>query len=233
MTPRDEGPRWIAEAVRQAAHELRSFVTTGVAFTRAPGRFTEEWYGGTRKAMNPLACLATAAAVVSFPMEQVLARYAPETTSSSVLIQGLSAIGPYLHYGALGALAHLFLRLTGSPSRLWSSVGVALFAGALPGSASSLLALPVGVHMATHPGSCAFGLALDFLLLAVFGVFLWTLGVALGRLHGVSRARAFAALGAALFVTAIVLGFLGPLHIRFGLHPTIHLRGPEFGLVIP
>jgi hypothetical protein len=231
MRSRDEGPQWLAVAVRRTVRELRSFVTTGVSFGRNPRAFVEEWYRGGRTAMNPLGCLATAIAAVSFPTEQVLARYYPEVTSSSLLIQGFSAIGPYLHYGMLGALTHLFLRLTGSPPRLRSSVAVALFAGALPGSASSLLAVPVAI-CAAYPSRHTLAVVLAVVLLAAFGFFLWTLGVALAALHAASRKRAFAALGGALLVTGVVLRLFAPLHVHFGLHVSIGLHEPP-GIVIP
>ena len=53
-------PNWIVDGIRHVRDELVLFGSTAAAVTLHPARFAEAWANGTRRALNPLAFLATA-----------------------------------------------------------------------------------------------------------------------------------------------------------------------------
>jgi hypothetical protein len=237
------GSDWIRDAIRQTAHELRDFFSAAFGFARRPGRFADEWYRGERRAMNPAGCLATAAAI-AFPLQALYARLLPGQANDSLASELLDSIGPYLHYAALGALAHGFLKLGGSSRRVAGSVGVALYAGTLPGLGAALLVntgfalfLLFGSHggvathatgglVATTTGPNNEPLAVPFYLvlgvLAAFGFFVWAASAGLAGLHRVRQRWALLSLLGAFLITGVVFGQLDPVG-EYGLHLRLRL----------
>jgi hypothetical protein len=222
----DAAPDWIRAALRQTLGELREFFRTALAFSRHPGRFADEWYRGEREALNPFGMLATAAAIVAsthqFLPLLVLAlmksAHSIDDGSDSLARQLLAAVGPFLHYALLGALAHAVLRLGGSTRKLRGSIGVALYAGAGPGSGAYLL-LYLAAMAVTLSGSKFF--AGPYAVVAIapgFLVFAWALCVGLAGLHRVRAWRAGLAIVIAVVVSGLLFGLLPEWPEVFGLH---------------
>jgi hypothetical protein len=243
MDGRAEGPTWIQDGARDALKELRSFVATGTALLRSPRSFAREWYRGERHALSPFACLATSAAVVAVPMDLAMSRLYPSVVSDSLVLQALNAVGPYFHYAALGVLAHGVLRLLGSKRSLQGSVGLAIFAGAIPGSASSLLAVALLVINSLGSGIAkALTIPMALVTVAAYVVFVRTLALGLAGLHDVRGRRAALAIACALVGTGLVFGHIGEVAggvIHFGFHLSINVwrdgafHVPNGGIIIP
>ncbi len=223
---RDAPPDWIRGALRQTARELGEFVATGLAFSRHPGRFADEWYRGEREALNPFGMLATAAAIVASahqflpPIALALVKSARPTgdEDDSLARQLLAAVGPFAHYALLGALAHAVLRAGGSTRKLRGSLGVALFAGAGPGFGAYLL-IYLAAMAVTLSGSGFFAGEYAFVAVAPgFLVFAWALGAGLAGLHDVPVWRAALAIAIAVVVSGVFFGLLPPWPEVFGLH---------------
>jgi hypothetical protein len=221
------GPDWFAEALRQGLHELAEFFRTGIAFTLRPSRFADEWYRGERQAMNPLGCLATAAAIL-LPVQVLCGRWLPGEHADTLLAQAFDAAGPYLHYAALGAIAHPLMRLAGSRRSLQGSVGVALYAGALPGLGGSMLvALTVALFYTSSQHAQHIEQPLIVaIVLGMFGLFLGVACAGLAGLHRVHWSRALLALLVAFVVMGVFFGYAKPPG-EYGLHLTLKL-GQKF-----
>jgi hypothetical protein len=219
-------PPWVSIAARQTWSELREFFATALAFSRHPARFADAWYRGEREALNPFGMLATAAAIVASVHQVVpllvLALFPKarreDDGGDSLVHQVLAAVGPFLHYALLGALAHAVLRLAGSRRLLRGSIGVALFAGAGPGSGGYLLIYLVAV-VVTMSGSKFFeGPYAVFAIASGFFLFVWALCVGLAGLHGVKVWRSTVAVAIAIGIAGVLFGLLPQMPEVFGLH---------------
>ncbi len=232
----ESGPNWISDAARQAVKELAEFLATGVGFLRGPGAFADEWYSGIRSAMNPLGCLATAVAII-VPLEELLAQVFPDDgVKETLLVQILNALGPYVHYAALGAIAHLLLRNRTAPRSLRGSVGVALYAGTIPGVGGSLLAAAsLAVFFEHHPGWTSENVSSPSVLVPVllaFATFAWAASAGLAGLHRVPWWRAALALAAGFVATGLLFPLLPKGHYGLHFEMTIHgLRGLHLGIL--
>ena len=107
-----ESPHWPRDAIANALGELRVFFATARAFTFHPVRFATAFTDGRQQAMNPLAFLATSAGLLGGLRLLLQAATGAPDASPSLLGQILEALAPYLHYAALGCVAHLVFRAT-------------------------------------------------------------------------------------------------------------------------
>jgi hypothetical protein len=230
-------PDWIREAWRVTVADLRAFVRTAATFVAHPRRFAAGWAAGRERALNPLAFLATSAAVLGgaqalFGLDH----------GGSIAYTLLALIAPYAHFAFLGLVAHLCLRVLGSHQRLRASLGIALYVGGGPALAFTLAFYAVtGVMMAaTHAASVeeasahlapsltlAVGAGLYIGFIAVVG----SLGAALVGAHGCRTWKGVAAIAAALAVSGVVYGFWRPPG-TVGAHFVLWLSrpGPYFSL---
>src|SRR5438132_9210100 len=136
---REQSPDWIAEAIRNAKGELALFARTAIGFSLHPGRFAAGWVAGKERALNPLAFLATSAALLTGLRAVLAATYKVNAPDAGLVGQVADVLGPYAHYALLGVIAHGVFRLTGSTARLRDSLAVALFAGGGPAAIAELL----------------------------------------------------------------------------------------------
>ncbi|HET9992097.1 MAG TPA: hypothetical protein VFQ65_26385, partial [Kofleriaceae bacterium] len=58
-------PAWLRDGFAAMWHEVRSYLSTSWELVHSPAQFAARWYEGTRTALNPLAMLATGAAVLA------------------------------------------------------------------------------------------------------------------------------------------------------------------------
>jgi hypothetical protein len=224
-------PDWIADSVRSALGELLLFFRTAAAFTLRPGRFAKEWVGGRRRALNPLAFLATSAALLGGLRALFHGAFPASDDGGGLTGQIADAVAPYLHYAALGVIAHFVFVLCGSRGvRLRESLAVALYAGGGPAALADIAVAAVSAAYLAVRGeattallpSSPWGMAMAATAVIVFSVFSWALATALVALHGQgSGLRRFASVTAALLVsyaaTGALFGALQPPG-HYGLH---------------
>lgn len=132
---------WLREALDRLRHELSQFGRTFLAFGLRPGRSAHAWQSGERTFMNPVGFGATSAAIYWGVTSVLLALWpVPGSDGSDTLTRQLaSSVGPYLHYGLLGAAMHLALRLLGSRRSFLGSIGVAFLVGGSIGMLTAVL----------------------------------------------------------------------------------------------
>lgn len=220
-------PDWVAASMRMALAELRLYFETAFDFTRGPVKFAAAWVSSARRALNPLAFLATSVAIYGV-VKIIGERVSNSGAGSRPLWQEAAlAVAPYISYALTGVLAHMLLRLLGSRRKLSSTVAMALYASAGPGFGAGLLItlVVVGARIALHvPLGVPFGaagaprwamLAAMSMVLFAFAAFLVPLALALMGLHRIRRLKVLTALAGAIVATALLAGTL----VQAGLKP--------------
>jgi hypothetical protein len=240
-------PDWIAEAIRNARAELVLFVRTAVACSLHPGRFAAEWSAGKLHALNPLAFLATSAAALSAARLVLATLFKLPSADEGLLAQIADALGPYAHYAALGLVAHLVFRLSGSRAPLRESLGVALFAGGGPAAMSELLLRIIGAILASRAGGTttlspdgAWQTTLIVTASISFSVFSFAFCSGMAAIHRVGGAmgrtvRVTSAILAAYLSTGLFFGLVDPpghygLHFELRPHLTLERGTPSLRL---
>ena len=221
----DAAPDWIRAALRQTLGELREFFRTALAFSRHPGRFADEWYRGEREALNPFGMLATAAAIVASTHQFLPLLVLALMKSAHSIDDGSDSLAPSSspRSGRSSTTPSSARWRTRSASRRLDSkaarlIGVALYAGAGPGSGAYLL-LYLAAMAVTLSGSKFF--AGPYAVVAIapgFLVFAWALCVGLAGLHRVRAWRAGWAIVIAVVVSGLLFGLLPEWPEVFGLH---------------
>jgi hypothetical protein len=229
----DRETRWLEDSLTATARELRAFAETAAAATVRPARFARGWVEGRHAALNPLAFMATAAALVTVA-GTLAARLGPLGGSSTLAGEVLDSVGPYLHYLALGLICHAILRLAGSRRRVAGSVAMSLYVGGGPGTVATLIDLVMFLVVSKLFGKVNFSAAeLATPVLMAVGVVVWAvrLGMAVAfvaafvGLHRVRVGWAVLGLVVALLLTGLAFGILAPPG-RYGMHLAIgHLAG--------
>jgi hypothetical protein len=223
--------RWLRDSLRATQDELALFAITAAAVTARPAQFGATWARGERRALNPLAFMATAAALVTVTVT-LASRLAPlGRPSSSLWGEALDSLGPYVYYVALGLVCHPVLRLWGSRHALAGSVAISLYAGGGPGTLATLVDLGLYLFIQRHFGKVSFS-GPELLSPAVLSVGLFAMVVrvgsfvafarALAGLHGLKTRGPLVALLVALVATGLVFGLLDPpghygMHIALGV----------------
>jgi hypothetical protein len=229
----DQETRWLKDSLAATARELRAFAETAAAATVRPARFARGWVEGRQAALNPLAFMATAAALVTVAAT-LAARLGPLHGSSTLAGEVLDSLGPYLHYLALGLICHAILRLAGSRRSLAGSVAMSLYVGGGPGTIATLVDLVMFLVLVKLFGKVNFSAAeLATPAVMAAGAVVWAvrLGMvvafvaAFAGLHQVRVGWAVLGLGVALLLTGVAFGVLAPPG-RYGMHLAIgHLHG--------
>jgi hypothetical protein len=219
-------PPWVRDGATAAWHELRAYLGTAWRFTRSPSAFMNAWLEGKADAMNPLAMLATGAALVA-ASHQLAGAIVGIDHPDGIIEAVLSALGPYALYIAIGILCHLVLAPGGKREvHLLDTIATALFAGAGPAAlaeAIGWLAICAIWPFAPSPHAVA------VMLGVAFSVFCFTLATALGGLHRPSWWRILVAFAVAFPATGLVFGVLDPpgnygLHWVLDVHDGVALR---------
>lgn len=230
MSARGESPDWVRDALAQFAGEVKLFARTALAVTLHPGRFAAEWAAGERRALNPLGFLATAFAVLG-PTFAAVTTLIGKQERSSLWLDALGALAPFVYYFLFGALQHGCLRALGSRRRLRESCAMALYAGGGPGLLAQLMVIVLVLVMHFRFGVTdtlelprAVRLLFTIFALAPFLLFYVTLGVALAGLHRARVWKIAAANFFALAVCAFLFALLDPPG-HYGLHLVL---GPRF-----
>jgi hypothetical protein len=224
-------PDWVRDAVRHTVEELVLFSRTLWGITVRPMAFARAWAEGRERALNPLAFLATAASIVA-AWKPILGWLGyGENEDASFVRQVILAVGPFVPYAAVGALAHLLMLGSRPRRRLADAIAIGLYAGgpALVGYCLILVGVTVhwmligsphvedGLINAMSPRANAAWRAAGWLVVAAFVRSFW-LGLA-----GLHRGRWVAA-GAATLLAVVALAFaLGAHHESgpFGFQPVI------------
>ena len=225
--------RWLHEAIARVRLELATFFTTFAAFGFQPRSAAVTWQSGDRVFMNPLGFAASAAgaywAIVSALV--VLWPIADSESTDTLAAQLTSAVGPYVHYGLLGIVMHVVLRLLGSRRSLLGSIGIAFFVGGSIGTATALLLSSLTrwfghvrgtsfLELASGdwaPTAILFGAALCYLAVCLL------LARGLMGLHRVTVWKVIIAAAAAMLVTALLFGSVIP-DGSYGWRPYIRIR---------
>ena len=226
MTEDDQraAPSWLGDGLAATAREAGAYLATSWALARRPYTFMASWWTGREKAMNPLAMLATGAALVAGARQLAAAALGIET-ADSVWSAALSALGPYVHYVAIGLLVHGVLHvLCRRPVRAVDSIAAALYAGAGPAAIAETLGW---LAMAAIAPLGVADSALPIMLGAAFSVFSMVFATALSGLHRPPWWAMTLAFAVAFPVTGVVFGVLDPPG-NYGLHWVIHFRGGFF-----
>lgn len=212
---------WVGATRRSIAAEAALYLDTMRAFLLTPRTFVQEWKRGEREYMNPLGFLALSVLVLgtvrSFGWWYLVrsgSKYATELAGDKPFWAELwGALGPSLHFAALGLIAHYTLRALGNHTQRASSSAAMTFYAA--GSA---------------------GLVMETLVWALVLGLLAVGGIPLERVYN----PLFAGFGVALGVFCAYLGFtLGTLHLPRGWHMLLAfaaafvLTGLFFGQVQP
>ncbi len=224
---------WLREALERVWSEFKLFARTLVAFAFRPGRSAREWQTGETGFMNPLAFGATAAGIY-WAVTNALALIwpVPEASAVDTLATELtSAIGPYLHYGLLGAAMHVGLRVLGSRRRILGSIGVAFFAGGSIGTFAALVLSAFARWTAHTRGTSSLELrANDVLPLLIFigavlsyALVCLTMARALKALHYTAGWKVLVAATFAVIVTALLFGSVLP-DGNYGWHPYVRVE---------
>ena len=226
MGNRRAPPPWVRDGARAAWHEVRAYLETAWRFTRAPASFMAAWLRGDVDAMNPLAMLATGAALVA-ATHQVAGAIVGIDHPDGIVEAVLSALGPYALYVAIGILCHLVIAPGGTRNvRVLDTIAAALLAGAGPAA----LAEAIGwlVICAIWPFAPS-QIVIAVMVGVAFSVFCFTLATALGGLHHASWWRILLAFAVAFPATGLVFGVLDPpgnygLHWVLDVHDGVALR---------
>jgi hypothetical protein len=227
MTTARGAPPWLADGLGAMRDELRAYVATAWAFARRPHLIAPRWWRGEVEVMNPLAMLATGAALVAAAQQLASAVLGlPEPDGLIAVV--MSVLGPYVYYVAIGALCHVALRGGTREVALLDTVAIALFAGAGPAAVAQALAWGVVCALAPVIGhrEALTGIVLG----AAFSVFCLSLSTGLGALHRSPWWRMVLAFTLALVVTGVAFGLLRPPG-TYGLHWVITVDdGPGLDL---
>jgi hypothetical protein len=216
-------PDWVGETRAALRSEAGSYLRTFSGFLRSPQRFVHEWAGGTRDAMNPLGFLATSVVLLGAVRAAGWNALANHPTRPSPLAAHFidkplwaevwSALGPTLHFAALGLICHFTLRLLGSRNvQASASAALTFYSAGAPGALAEVLVwlvmLPLilgGVLTATEPAYLlfpGFGLAL--------AAFCSYLGYSLGAYHRPKWWHMLIAFLAAFVLTGLFFGYVNP-----------------------
>ena len=231
--PASAAQSWLREAFQRVWSELKLFLRTFVAFLFRPARSARAWAAGEQQFMNPLAFAASAAGVY-WAISNVLALLWPvpgAAATETLTTELTSALGPYLHYGMLGAAMHLALHVLGMRRHVLGSLGAAFFTGGSIGTLAALLLTTVARWFAHLRGTNSLELrAGDPVPLILFTgatityvLVCFLMANALRALHATAGWKALLAALFAVVLTALLFGNLLPAG-GYGWHPYIGIQ---------
>ena len=199
-------PPWTRNAVQAVGRELGAFVTTLWAIVSSPARFADEWAAGRRRALNPLAFMLNALAVIG-PWRALWARLVdPNPPTTPLWFELAKPALPVVMNVSVTALFHLLLLPLGARRKLRSSLAMALYVSGGPLAVANFLVAPLVLYGFLHrndPTIATSSVAANLSLLVLFFVYLIVMEASL---HRIARWRAIVA---ALLAWVIVRRALG------------------------
>jgi hypothetical protein len=203
--PSDPGevPRWLGEAVRQSVDELRAFFLTAYEATVRPARLASTWSIGERRALNPVAFLATSLAITGTAQHFLALARGKSDGASTLTDELIENAFPYAVFLTAGLLCHYIVARHGRKPPLRGTLGIALYAG---GGPAALLRVFDNILFPTdgdrfrrlHTGVDLLG----------YAVFILAFADAIVGLHRVRRWRAIWAIVGSFILMGLVAGFL-------------------------
>jgi hypothetical protein len=204
-------PSWPSDAARAVGHEMAGYAQTVWRIARAPARFAADWSDGKLAALNPLAFMLNALAVLG-PWRALCGRLLdPNPVSPPIWFELLKPVWPVVANCVITALAHALMRPLGARRPLRSSVAMSLYVSGGPLAVVQFLTSPVSLYGYLHrfePLGMAATMS-NFALLAVFFAYLIVLEAALHRLP---RWRAAVAIFAAWAAWGALSGWMSIHH---------------------
>ena len=182
-------PPWLRDAVRAVGRELAAFGTTLWAIVASPARFADDWAAGRRRALNPLAFLLNALAVLG-PWRALCARVIdPNPPTTPLWFELGKPIFPVVINISVTALFHLLLKPLGGRRPLRSSLAMAMYVSGGPLSILNFLVSPLVLYGFIHHYHGAVAMASAVANLTLLGVFFFYLIVTESSLHRLPRWR--------------------------------------------
>jgi hypothetical protein len=227
-------PNWVREALDTPFVQRAKMMFAALwLFLRAPRTFGEAWSVGSRNVPNPVVAMTAAVSIVTLIAHEAR-RFFQKDDAPQTLLRSLGeTIGPYFLYIGLGLFAHFALRVLGSKRRLRTTVGVALLAGAGPGTIVALgIVVPAVVAVARFGSLSAVVAHLapwaQLIVAAyVLGIYIYSMALfkfALAGAHGLPRWKGLLAGTFAVIAMGIVCGRLEStslaqvIHLDLGPH---------------
>jgi hypothetical protein len=182
-------PPWLRDAVRAVGHELAAFGATLSAIVASPARFADDWGAGRRRALNPLAFLLNALAVVG-PWRALCARLLdPNPPTTPLWLEVGKPILPVAVNISVTALFHLLLKPLGGRRPLRSSLAMAMYVSGGPLSILNFLISPLVIYGFLHRDHVTVAMTSAAANLALLGLFFGYLIVTQASLHRLPRCR--------------------------------------------
>jgi len=182
-------PPWLRDAIRAVGHELAAFLTTLWAILSAPARFADDWASGRRRALNPLAFLFNAVAVLG-PWRAFWARLLdPNPPTTPLWFELSKPLYPVVINVSVTALLHLLLRPLGARRPLRSSLAIGMYVSGGPMSLFNFLLGPVMLYGFIHKDNVTVALTTSFANLGLLVIFIVYSILAQAGLHRLPRWR--------------------------------------------
>ena len=197
-------PPWLRDAIRAVGRELAAFALTLWAILSAPARFADDWVHGRRRALNPLAFLLNALAVLG-PWRALWARLLdPSAPTTPLWFELAKPAYPIVVNVSVTALFHLLLRPLGARRPLRSSLAIGMYVTGGPSAIMNFLVGPLMLYGFIHRDNVAVALSMSFANLALLAVFIVYSILAQAGLHRLPRWR----VTVAVLVAWTAFGFL-------------------------
>jgi hypothetical protein len=205
-------PSWPRDAARAVGHEIATYARTVRLIMRGPARFAADWSAGRLPALNPLAFLLNALAVLG-PWRAVWGRlFDPNPPTTPLWFELSKPIYPVVVNSVMTALAHVIIQPLGGRRPLRSSVAMTLYVSGGPLSVVGFLVAPLSLYGYLHRGSLLITTLTGLLNLTLLVTFFAYLIVMEAALHGISRWRVAFAVLAAWTTWGVFSGWLSFRH---------------------
>ena len=197
-------PPWPGDAVRAVGRELAAFARTLWAMLSAPARFADDWAAGRRRALNPLAFLLNALAVLG-PWRALWARLVdPNPLTIPLWFELAKPLYPIVINVSVTALVHLLLKPLGARRPLRSTLAIGMYVSGGPSAIMNFLVGPLMLYGFLHREDARVALPMALANLAMLAVFIVYSILAQAGLHRLRRWRVAVAVLLAWTAFAIV-----------------------------
>jgi len=197
-------PPWLRDGARAVGHELAAFARTLWAMVSSPSRFADDWAAGRRHALNPLAFLFNALAVLG-PWRVLWARLLdPNPPTTPLWFEISKPLYPVVINVSVTAMMHLLLRPLGARRPLRSSLAMGMYVSGGPLAIMNFLVGPLMIYGFIHRENVTVALTSAFANFALLIIFIVYSVLAQAGLHRLPRWR----VTIAVLVAWIAFGFL-------------------------